>query len=246
MNKFVWFEYFSTDAAKAQGFFGELFGWTTKKVPMGPDANYTMIVADGVTIGGYDAPPPHAPQHARWLSHLAVANAKESATKAASLGGRVLLDATKIGDMGTVAIILDVGGTQLALWQPAQQGETPAPANGRFCWSELYAADPMKSVAFYTQLTGLSTSAMEMPGMGTYHLLSAGEEHVAGVLAPPMPGAPTQWLPYVQVASADATTEKAKRLGATLQVPPTDIPNIGRFAIFGDPQGASLGILQSA
>jgi len=29
-------------------------------------------------------------------------------------------------------------------------------------------------------------------------------------------------------------------------VPPTDIPNVGRFAVFLDPQQASMGILQGA
>jgi hypothetical protein len=61
-----------------------------------------------------------------------------------------------------------------------------------------------------------------------------------------MPQQPHAWLPYVQVASADATAEKAKRLGAAIIVPPSDIPNVGRFAIFADPLGAPLGILQPA
>jgi uncharacterized protein len=46
------------------------------------------------------------------------------------------------------------------------------------------------------------------------------------------------------VASADQSADKAKRLGATLVVPPTDIPNVGRFAILVDPLGGATGILQ--
>jgi hypothetical protein len=63
-------------------------------------------------------------------------------------------------------------------------------------------------------------------------------------MTPQMPEAPHAWLPYVQVASADQTADKAKRLGATIVVPPTQIPNVGRFAIFVDAQGAATGILQ--
>ena len=44
MSKFVWFEYVSKDIAKAQGFFGELFNWGVKKVPM-PGGDYAMISA---------------------------------------------------------------------------------------------------------------------------------------------------------------------------------------------------------
>jgi predicted enzyme related to lactoylglutathione lyase len=34
------------------------------------------------------------------------------------------------------------------------------------------------------------------------------------------------------------------RLGATVTVPPTDIPNVGRFAVWLDPQQATIAILQ--
>ncbi len=41
-GRFVWFEYSSADAKKAQGFYGELFGWKTKEMA-GGEAPYTMI-----------------------------------------------------------------------------------------------------------------------------------------------------------------------------------------------------------
>ncbi len=31
-GRFVWFEYSSKDAKKAQAFYGELFGWKTKEM----------------------------------------------------------------------------------------------------------------------------------------------------------------------------------------------------------------------
>src|SRR3954469_21334640 len=91
-GRFVWFEYVSNDAPKAQGFFGELFGWTTKSVPM-PDGAYAMIAAaDGKTIGGYGAPPPGMtpPQ---WLPFLLVDSAAKTAPQVKRLGGAVEKDA---------------------------------------------------------------------------------------------------------------------------------------------------------
>jgi predicted enzyme related to lactoylglutathione lyase len=35
------------------------------------------------------------------------------------------------------------------------------------------------------------------------------------------------------------------QLGAQIAVPPTDIPGVGRFACWSDPQQASIAILQS-
>ena len=54
------------------------------------------------------------------------------------------------------------------------------------------------------------------------------------------------WLPYVAVANTDSLCELASRLGATVMVPPTDIPNVGRFACWSDPQQASIAVLQPA
>ncbi|HEY4175953.1 MAG TPA: VOC family protein [Kofleriaceae bacterium] len=246
MTKFCWFEYTSTEAQKAQGFFGELFGWSVRDVPMGGGTTYQMIAAGDTTIGGYLTPPESAPKHAHWLSHIKVADAKASAAKAQQLGGKILMDAYKRGESGTMAVIADVAGAPLALWQPAgKEGPAPSSAVGRFCWNELYAPDPAKAAAFYAGLAGWTSEAKEMPGMGQYTVLSAGSEQIAGLLKPPMPGAPHQWLPYVSVAKCDTSAEKAKRLGGKLFVEPTSVPGVGRFAIIGDPQGAGIGILQA-
>ena len=91
-GRFVWFEYSSKDLPKSQGFFGELFNWSTQSVPMEKGA-YTMIASGDATIGGYAMPTSMkgAPD-AWWLSHLQVADAAASAKQVAKLGGKVLQD----------------------------------------------------------------------------------------------------------------------------------------------------------
>ncbi|HEX7842586.1 MAG TPA: VOC family protein [Kofleriaceae bacterium] len=243
-GRFVWFEYVSQDAHKAQGFFGELFGWSTKKVPM-PDGDYTMIAAsDGRTIGGYFASPDPAPAKASWLSYLQVGSAAGVTAKVKALGGSVMKEPFKVGDFATMSVVIDPLGAPFALWQPVKAEDPGAPAAGHFVWNELASKDPATSVQFYAQVGGFTTSKMEMPGMGAYHVLESSGQGRAGIMAPQMPQQPHAWLPYVQVASADQTADRAKRLGATVVVPPTDIPNVGRFAIFVDAQGAGTGILQ--
>ena len=68
---------------------------------------------------------------------------------------------------------------------------------------------------------------------------------VGGIGATP-PGTPSQWLPYVAVADVDATAKRVPMLGGTIHVPPTDIPNIGRFCVLADPTGATIAIYRSA
>jgi uncharacterized protein len=240
-GRFVWFEYLSGDAKKAQGFYGELFNWGTKDVPM-PDGAYTMIAVGDRTIGGYSK---GDGARAAWMSHLQVANAKETAAKVASLGGKVVQDAFKVGDFGQMAIVTDPDGAAFALWQPVKAEESPAPTTGSFVWNELFAVDADAAVKFYQAIGGFGHDSMDMGPMGTYHLLTAGDAPRAGIMKK-SPEQPHAWLPYVQVANADATADKAKKLKATIIVPPSDIPNVGRFAILADPQGAPIGILQPA
>jgi len=247
-GRFVWFEYVGKEQQKAQGFFGELFNWKTQDMPApgSPTGKYTMISIDNQMIGGYMGQPPGAPPHHHWLTHLQVSDAKAVAEKVKSLGGKVRLEPTKMGDMGTMAVVADPLDGTFALWQPSKPEGTGdfKGVNGAFCWNELFTENPEKSVAFYKQIGGFEEERMEMPGMGVYHVLKTEGKPRAGVMKTPMPGVPQSWLPYVQVASADQTHDKAKKLGASIKVPPTDIPNVGRFSIFTDPNGASLGILQ--
>jgi hypothetical protein len=49
---------------------------------------------------------------------------------------------------------------------------------------------------------------------------------------------------YFSVADCDASVAKARSLGANIQVPPQDIPEIGRFSVMQDPQGAAFSLIQ--
>ena len=242
-GKFVWFEYVSSDAKKAQGFYGEVFGWRVQDVPTGP-MPYQMIAVGDKTVGGYtDAPDPKIPPH--WRSHLHVASAEKSVAAVKQAGGAVILAPIKMGEYGTMALVTDPLGGALALWQSTKPDETgDKPADGHFVWNELWTHDPARSIAFYKAIAGYAVEAKEMAGMGTYNLFSVGGEPIAGALKSPMPDVPQMWLPYVQVASADKTIERAKKLGAEIVVPATDVPEVGRFAIFKDTLGGVLGIIQ--
>jgi hypothetical protein len=57
---------------------------------------------------------------------------------------------------------------------------------------------------------------------------------------------PPHWLVYFAVADCDASTERAHELGATVKVPPSDIPGVGRFSMLADPQGAGFAVLRLA
>lgn len=245
-GRFVWFEYVGKDPKKAQGFFGELFNWKTSNMPTPDGGSYTMITLNNQEIGGYRPPADGAPPQAHWVSHLQVEDAVSTAAKIKSLGGKIRKEPQKMGDMGTMAMVVDPTGAAYALWQPVKSEGSGDYKDmpGAWCWNELMTDDPGKAVTFYKQVGGFEEEKMEAPGMGTYHMLKRDGKGRAGIVKKVTPDSPTAWVPYVQVSNVDQTAEKAKKLGGTIKVPPTDIPNIGRFAIFTDSQGAVMGILQ--
>jgi len=113
---------------------------------------------------------------------------------------------------------------------------------GHFSWNELLTSDVESAKAFYSKLFGWEPVAM--PGGMPYTLFKKDGVEVAGLMKSPGPGAPSQWVAYITVASTDDAAAKATGLGSKILVPPFDIPNVGRIALLQDLQGATFGFFQ--
>jgi hypothetical protein len=118
--------------------------------------------------------------------------------------------------------------------------------HGRFCWYDCVVPDTAVVVKFYSALFGWTAKTMDMGPAGPYTIFSAGGVDFAGVMKPPMPGVPPHWLAYVGVPDADAACITVRANGGTVHVPPTNIPNVGRFAVIADPTGGSIAPFQPA
>jgi uncharacterized protein len=121
-------------------------------------------------------------------------------------------------------------------------------SHGHFAWYELITTDVEAAKAFYTKVIGWGALDVSMPGR-PYFLFTVGETLVSGLMDLPKGarelGEKPSWVGYVRVNDVDAAAERIKRLGGTVHVPPTDIPNISRFSVFADPQMATLALLKS-
>jgi predicted enzyme related to lactoylglutathione lyase len=118
---------------------------------------------------------------------------------------------------------------------------------GLFVWHDLMTADSDGAVRFYTAVIGWGTQKMDMGPM-SYTMWTANGTPVGGVMPMPRDEAtiPPHWLGYISTPDVDATVDTARKLGATVMVPPTDIPDIGRFAVLTDPQGAMFALFSPA
>ena len=60
---------------------------------------------------------------------------------------------------------------------------------------------------------------------------------------PEAEGSPPMWGTYVTVDDVDIVARSALELGATVVVEPRDIPEVGRFCVIRDPQGAFVSAI---
>lgn len=116
--------------------------------------------------------------------------------------------------------------------------------HGAISWSELLTSDMNAAKSFYGQLFGWAYEDAPMDDK-TYTLVKANGEEVAGIMTtPPEAGQmPPAWGVYVTVDDVDAAAKKAVALGGKVYLPPKDIPEVGRFCVIGDPQGAVISMI---
>jgi len=125
-------------------------------------------------------------------------------------------------------------------------------APGQFSWVDLMTPDVEAATRFYGGLFGWRAEATRSDTGNDYTMLELDGVPVAGMGAMPeelkQAGVPPHWSCYVTVADADATAERARKLGAELQMPVVDIEVggelVGRMTFVFDPEGARFGIWQ--
>ncbi len=107
-----------------------------------------------------------------------------------------------------------------------------------FCHVELNTTDLKKAKDFYGKL--FDWKLEDIPG--DYTMIAVGEGTGGGMMKNPIPGAPSFWLSYVLVDDIEASTKKAKSLGAQVMKDVTPVMDMGWLSIITDPSGAHLGL----
>jgi uncharacterized protein len=241
VGTFIWHENQSTDVEKAKSFYTELLGWQTEAFP--GEMDYTIIKVGDTGHGGFMAAQEGAPSH--WLGHVLVEDPDEIARRAEAAGGRVLFGPQDIPEVGRFALISDPQGAIVSAFAPRPQGDGE-PGGGVFVWDELHTSDTAGAKSFYGEVFGWAARDEDMGGGTIYTMFSTPSGTDAGGCFPLEEGmqAPPHWLVYIGTDDVDATTARAKELGATIFVEPADIPSVGRFSVIQDPTGAVFGLFK--
>ena len=246
---FSWVDLVTTDPEGAKQFYNQLFGWDFVDMPAGPGMVYTMCKKRDKNVAalyqmGPDRPgmPPH------WVSYVSVDNVDNVVEKVKSSGGTALAEPMDVMDAGRMAMIQDPTGAAVALWQAkAHIGADICNEPGALSWNELLTHDPERAKTFYTSVFGWGSHTADMGGFD-YTAFLVGERSNAGMMKirDEWGDMPSNWIVYFAVGDCDASAEKVKSLGGTVLMPPSDIPQVGRFAAVQDPQGAYLTVIELA
>jgi len=117
-----------------------------------------------------------------------------------------------------------------------------------FFWYELMTSDPKAAETFYTDVVGWRAQPFGADGGMPYTVLSAGERGVGGIMEMPEMyrdgGGHPAWVGYIYVNDVDKATQSLEQAGGTVHREPADIPDVGRFSVVADPQGAMFQLLQ--
>ena len=113
-------------------------------------------------------------------------------------------------------------------------------ANG-LCHFEMMSSDPARSREFYGALFDWSFDDQSLPN---YTLIQTGKEPMGGIFPRPPQASRACMNVYFTVTNLDRTLSHAVELGAKVIVPKTSIPGTGEFAMFTDPEGIAIGLMQ--
>lgn len=257
-----WIDVEQPDLAAARAFYSELFGWSF--VESGGDAAYVIAQLDGQDVAGLA----HGrdPKAVDWNTYIAVDDLDRAVSRVEAARGRVTRPPTPAAAAGRMAACVDSQGVPFRLWEAGGRlGAQVTNAPGAWNFSDLHAADPAGSAAFYADVFGWQIddvgfgAMIRQPGYGD-HLAATVDpgihERQEGVQAPPgfadaigwlVPAEVDerpQWHVTFSVADRDDTVAIVERLGgAVLTAEDTEWT---RHAVVRDPQGAAFTVSQFA
>lgn len=237
-GEFCWINILTPQPVAAREFFNKLFGWNYSEIP----GVGHRVMLQGSEIGGLfpnNGPnmPPDLPPCIGVM--VKVESADATARKVESLGGKAK-PPMDILDRGRMVECYDPNGANIDMWEPRKGPGTDVDPtlHGAPSWFETITTDVERAKAFYTSLFGWTAETKSFPGFD-YTTFSFNGSPLAGMMPimPHMGKIPAHWGVYFTVTNVDETVKLAEQLGATICIPPTDIPTIGRFAGLTSPQG---------
>jgi predicted enzyme related to lactoylglutathione lyase len=255
---YIWYELMTTDAEAAKAFYDKVVGWD-----FGEGAaeyqGYRMInTADGGFAGGVMPLTGDMQQHGArptWLGYIDVADVDQAVTSIEGAGGKALMPAMDIPNVGRIAMVADPQGAPFYVMKPIPPaGQENAESDvfslnklGRCGWNELSTTDAAAALDFYTSQFGWEKGdVMPMGEAGDYQFINRSGQPI-GAIFPAAAGTfkdeRPHWRYYFRVPSVEAAKTAAEQSGGTIKVGPMEVPGGDHILIGTDPQGAEFSLV---
>lgn len=247
-----WIDLGAPDTAVAKAFYGSVFDWTFQPMDS-QDDQYGLFLLNGKTVAGL-GPLTEPGARSAWMIYFHTTDADDAARIVRQAGGKIRLEPFDIDGEARMAQFTDPQGAEFAVWQPREgRGLSVVDEPGSLMWIELFTTDAASAKEFYGSLFGWTTQDMEMPGGGTYSIISparGGEERMHGGIVQmgadffeQHVGRP-YFHPVFATADCDATVARIKENRGIVNMGPNDMEGVGRLAVCADPFGADFVALK--
>ena len=249
---FIWYELMTPDAEGAKAFYDAVVGWNISEGA--PEfQGYRMIGrSDGGNAGGVLPLNDEMQQHGArpmWLGYISVADVDQAIAAITQAGGKSLMPAFDIPNIGRIALIADPQGVPFYVMKAtppepkAQSDVFSSNAEQRVGWNELSTSDPVAARKFYTDQFGWgSDEFMDMGELGEYRFLEQDGTRI-GALCGVMQGQQPKWRYYFRVPSISKAKETVEAKGGTIHMGPHQVPTGDYIVIGTDPQGAEFALV---
>ncbi len=230
-----WLELNTPRSLIADNFYRDLFLWTSRAMHMDPWGimplwfNGKYEFANSFMAMGAFAP-------SQWNVYLS-ADVDVAESLVPRIGGNVRKGLHSHDGWGDLVDIEDPVGNRLTLIRRHSDDQWP-PQPGSPYTAELWTETPGRVVDFYAATLGLAARQ-------TTRGYALHDNDVDRLFLRDLPfhSPPNPWIPYFRTASVGADMERARRLGAIVQVPLEHADGIGDLVVMADPAGTIFGLV---
>ena len=254
---FIWYELMTPDAEGSKTFYDAVVGWNIGE-GVAEYNGYRMIgTADDGFTGGVLPITDEMQQHGArptWLGYLNARDVDAKVVEIESAGGKTLMGATDIPNVGRIAMVADPQGAPFYVMKPIppegkenQASTVFSPTDqGRCAWNELSTSDPVAARQFYGQQFGwTSDNFMPMGEHGEYRFID-NEGLTLGAIAGAMEGQHPHWRFYFRVPSVGSAKQTVEAKDGKVIMGPMEVPGGDHIVIGIDPQGAEFALVGKA
>jgi predicted enzyme related to lactoylglutathione lyase len=257
---FIWYELMTPDPEGTKAFYDAVVGWNISE-GAAEYGGYRMIGTEGGSAGGVLPLTQEMQQHGArpiWLGYINVDDVDRSVSSIEQAGGKSLMPATDIPNVGRVSMVADPQGAPFYVMKPIPPaGRENEPSTvfspdkvGRCGWNELSTTDAAAALNFYTSQFGWEKGdVMPMGEAGDYQFINH-HGQMLGAIFPSTVGAfkdeRPHWRYYFRVPSIAAAKAAAEQAGGSIRVGPMEVPGGDHILIGTDPQGAEFSLVGKA